>query len=365
MKKTILSNILFVALLGSIYTLTGCSSDDKDPFIEGNTTELKKDIAAGYDSIAEATLDKYKQASIDEFKAKLDLVSGVLEKGVVSEQEVINMAVHVDKAMTMFLNSKMVGIPEEFLLAGWGFDEGEGTSLIGQGERKLTAILKSGPNEIFKGTQGSPKFIDEGINGRAIYLNNGAHLAIEEYNPSDFLGKQLTIAVWLKPEVTKGGNYVASLNYWENWKFQIQEQGKAFFTVKTPAGHTDADNEKDMSVPIKSWTHVVIVLNLDASTLSFYVNGLLTKEWTSKEKPNLVGAQFAAYQSPLGGNLPLMIGTATTYAQAKAAWDWSGWDTPSSWDYFQGAMDEIKFYNTAITNGQVQWLYNNEAANLQ
>lgn len=367
MKNLKISNILLIAVFACIAIFASCSDDDnKETFVAGDTTQLKKDLAVAYDSLNLATPDKYTQQSVDEFKAKLDLISDVIAQGNVSEQEVINMNVHLSKAQTTFLNSKMSGIPAEFLIAGWGFDEGEAPSstLVSQGTRALVANLVAGPSQIFTtGTQ-LPQFINEGINGKAIYFDKGAHLEIRQYTPGDFLGKQLTIAVWLKPDVVKGGNYVASLNYWNNWKFQIQEQSKAFYTVATAAGTTDADNEKDLSVPKNTWTHVVVVLNLDESKLSFYVNGILTKEWTNKEKPGLVGSQKAPYQSPLGRMLPLMIGSSTTYEEAKAVWDWD-WESPTKWDYFQGAMDEIKFYNTAITSGQVKWLYNNEAALLE
>lgn len=367
MKKYKVSNLFTVAVFACVALFASCSDDDKEAFVPGDTTQLKKDLVVAYDSLNLATPDKYTQESVDDFKTKLDLISSIVDKGGVSEQEVINMNVHLDKSFTTFLNSRMYGIPAEFLIAGWGFDEGtSATSTIeSEGVNKLIATLKTGPTQIFGTNTQLPQFVDEGINGKAIYLDKGAHLEIDKYTPGDFLGKQLTIAVWLKPEVVKGGNYVASLNYWNNWKFQIQEQAKAFFTIGTTAGTTDADNEKDLSVPKNTWTHVVIVLNLDESTLSFYVNGLLTKEWTKKEKPALVGSQNAAYQSPLGVMLPLMIGASTTYEEAKVAWNWGGWDTPTGWDYFQGAMDEFKFYNTAISSGQVKWLYNKEAALLQ
>jgi len=43
-----------------------------------------------------------------------------------------------------------------------------------------------------------------------------------------------------------------------------------------------------------------------------------------------------------GKMLPLMIGLSTTYEQAltQSNWNWS--------DYFQGSMDELKFYNIAL-----------------
>lgn len=366
MKKNIFNKILPLFIMMAVYIFSSCSNDDDKTFIAGDVTALKKDLAISYDTLALAKSENYEQQDITEFKNKLDLISSVVEKGNVSEQEVINLTVHVDEALSRFLRSKMYGIPEEALIAGWNFDE-SANSLVGDGERKLIADLKAGPSQIFGTSAGFPKFVDEGINGKAIYLNNGAHLAINEFEPSDFLGKQLAIALWVKPDVIKGGNYIASLNYWNNWKFQIQEQGKTFFTLKTVSGISDSDNEKDLSVPKQTWTHIVLVLDLEnpTSALAFYVNGILTKAWKTEQKPSITGAQAPLYQSSLGTKLPLMIGTATIYDEAKAAWDWGGWDNPSSWDYFQGAMDEFKFYNAAITAGQVKWLYNKEAALLQ
>lgn len=366
MKKNKVLNILLLFTLSiSTALFVGCGSDNKEVFVEGDTTELKAEINAAYALIADANPAEYKPETVEKLQEKVDIINSVVNgTQPVSAQEVINMQIHLQQAVIGFLNDKMIGIPEENLLAGWSFDEGTGTTLTGEGTRGLVATLKPGPSEIFP-TATLPQFVDDGIN-KAILLKNGAHLEIEQYNPNDFLGKNLSIAVWVKTETVKGGNYIASLNYWNNWKFQIQEQAKALFTVKTQAGITDSDNERDLSVNKGAWHHVVVVLQLDSvQPLKFYVDGLLSKEWDNKAKPNLVGSQGAQYVSPLNIQLPLMIGAATTYAEAKAAWDWSGWDTPTSWDFFDGMMDEIKFYNTNLLSGQVQWLYNKEIQNLK
>lgn len=352
-----------ISLLLVLPLLVGCSSDDKDIFEAGDPTALKSELAVCYTLLAEATNTDYEQESIDNFKEKLDLIQSVVNQDVVSSQEVVNMTVHLGESKSLFLRSKLLGIPVEALIAGWSFDEGAGSSLVSDGMKKLTANLMSGPSEIFTTTE-MPEFVD-GVKGKAIHFKNGSHLEIPNYAPADFLGQQLSIAVWLKPDVTKGGNYVASLNYWENWKFQIQEQGKAFFTIQTTQGFTDADNEYDQSVAPGKWAHVVISLNLSTQKLSFYVNGRLTKEWTTTNKPNLLGGQMAPFASPLNKQLPLMIGAATTYEEAVASWDWSGWSTPESWNYFEGAMDEIKFYNIALVDGQVKALYNEEITSAQ
>jgi hypothetical protein len=41
---------------------------------------------------------------------------------------------------------------------------------------------------------------------------------------------------------------------------------------------------------------------------------------------------------------------------------WSDWFKPSvdAWDYFHGSMDQLKLFTVALTDGQVNKLYNDE-----
>jgi hypothetical protein len=56
-----------------------------------------------------------------------------------------------------------------------------------------------------------------------------------------------------------------------------------------------------------------------------------------------------------------MIGACTTYAEANATWtSWVWARTPANWDGFIGAMDELKVYNIALTDGQIAKLYKDE-----
>ena len=148
-KDKLLILLLSLCVVFSSPLFISCASDDKDTFVEGDTTELKKELNAAYDSIANASSADYKQETIDNFKKKVDLIQEVVDKGNVSLQEVTNMRVHLKEALERFLNDKMIGIPTEALIAGWNFDEGTGTSLVGDGFTALTAKLKSGPSEIF------------------------------------------------------------------------------------------------------------------------------------------------------------------------------------------------------------------------
>ena len=163
--------------------------------------------------------------------------------------------------------------------------------------------------------------------------------------------------LFVKPDLTRPGNYIISYNYWNSWKFQLQEQNKPFFTVHTNEdGWVDADNESDFSAPNETWTHLVVTLDLTAKKLVFYVNGALTKEWDNTTKPGLTGNAPWEYKN----TLPLLIGACTTYAEADAEWNWDWGRTPEGWDGFYGAIDELKVYNIALTDGQVAKLYKDE-----
>lgn len=355
MKKNNIFRISIAACFMALCLFQSCSSDDNNSFVAGDVTELQKNITIGYDSISVAKPENFQDVDINEFKKKLDIMTSVITKGEVSAQEVINMNVQFDQAFDKFLRSRMYGIPDSVLIAGFDFQKETNDIIESSGQGKLIATLNAGAAGVFGSKAGFPQFKSEGINGKSIYLNNGAYLAINQYNPNLFLGKQLSIAVWVKPDVIKSGNYIASLNDWNNWKFQLQDQAKAFFTVSTTAGITDSDNERDLTAPTKTWTHLVVVLDLGTSKpLKFYTNGVLTKQWETTQKPALSGTQSA-----LGAQVPLLIGAGVVY---EDSW---GEISPMSWNYFQGALDEIKFYNAAVTDGQVKWLYNKEAALLE
>jgi hypothetical protein len=361
MKRNIFPKICIALLLFAF--LFACSNDDdKEAFVAGDTTALSAELTACQEMLDTVTTADYTQASINTFKAKVDTIQSVIDEETVSAQEIINLTVHLSNAKTIFLNSKIEGISESALLAGWSFDEGEGTSLTADGTLGLVATLKSGPSEIFSSST-LPEFVDKGVD-KAMYFTNGAHLEVSDYKASGLLGKQLSIAVWLKPDGYKSNNYIASLNYWNNWKLQLQETGKPYFTIATASGITDADNETDLSVPSGSWKHLVVVLDLTSSEpLRFYINGVESKVWTSTAKPYLTGSQASEYSSSLGSQLPFMIGCATTYAEAST-WSWSGWETASTWYCYSGIMDEIKFYNIALSQGQITYLYSLESENL-
>lgn len=354
MKKNLFRNAIyaFISIFVLSTVLTSCDPEEVEP---ADTTALSVLIDSCQTLVDGASTDDYPQEAITAFSNVLTTAKSALTNTSISQSAVDNLVVQLREARTTFLAAAYDAIPASALLMGLSFDEGSGTQLTAEG-KGWTAVLNRGPVEIFGTATNLPSFVD-GKSGKAMYFNNGSHLQVSNYAASDLRGSQLSVAVWVKPDSTRAGNYILSYNYWNSWKFQLQEQNKPFFTIHTNAdGWVDADNQADFSAPNQAWTHLVVTLNMNTKVLTFYVNGVSTMEWNAESKPGLTGTGAWEYKN----TLPLMIGACTTYAEAKAEWNWSWSETPAAWDGFVGSMDELKLYNVALTEGQVAKLYNEE-----
>ena len=351
---------LAVAFITPVFT--SCSKDSDEEIVKNNAdvTELKAELAECKTLLGGATTDNYKQESIDAFKSVIDLVEAALVKDP-TQTVVNNLLTQLREARSTFEKSAFDAIPEENKLLSWDFNE-EGTTLASTGKLAWKAVLKAGPAELFGTDTNVPQFV-EGISGKALSFDKGAHLEVTDYTPSSLLGKELSISVWVKPSKTVAGNYILSLNYWNTFKLNLQEENKPFFTFASAGSPdpviSDCDNEMPQSVPNDKWSHVVIVLSYTTHKLDFYVNGELTKSWDATGKPGLASNGWATGWTPAGGGqLPLMIGACTTYAEASS-WEWFN-PSPEAWDCFHGAMDQLSIYNVALKQGQVSKLYNSE-----
>lgn len=354
--KTNLFKNAFIACASLVLitaAFSGCNSNN-NPVVVADQTKLTALVDSCNTLSASATSTDYPQAAITAFQTTLASVKTAAADKTITQTAVDNLVVQLRAAKVTFLAAAYGAIPTSALLMGMTFDETVAGNQFTTEGKPLTAVLKTGPAEIFGTATNLPSFVTGKV-GKAIYFSNGSHLEISNYTASDFEKQTLSIAAWVKPDSTRAGNYIISLNYWNTWKFQLQENNKPFFTVTTTVGGTDADNQTVNSAPNKAWTHLVASMNLTTGTLTFYVNGVSTMVWTSTTKPNLSGTV-----KPYATVLPLMIGACTTYAEANAVWTWSWPRTPAGWDGFIGAIDELKVYNIALTDGQVAKLYKDE-----
>lgn len=351
MKKFI--NFFLVAVLAtsSVSVFTSCSDDDddKEEVVELDRTALDAELTTCEQLANAASTEDYPESAITTFKELISAVKAA-SASAKNQSAIDNLLTQLTAGKNTFEASAYGAIPESALIAKWTFDT-EDANQVSEGSYQWTAVCKESPS-LFP-TKSSPTFV-AGISGKAVNLENGAHLVCSDFSEAAILPTNFTISVWVKLSRTYANNYIVSYNYWNTWKLQVQELNKPFFTFASDLGIADADNETDQSVKEGEWTMITTVLSYTDHTLSFYINGEPTKTWDAEGKPALGGSSWATYTSSVGA-LPLFIGLSTSVEEATAAWNWD-------WNYdslgaFYGAIDNLSFYNVALTAGQVKKLY--------
>lgn len=343
-----LRTLMFMLFVGSALILGSCKDDDDDNGGGADKTALNSLIEEADELAADASAVDYPQTAIDAFKTAIANVK-TASSGNRTQAEINNLVTQLNQAMDTF-DSKAYGFIDEALNlnAGWNFDEGTGTTATAFSTVKHVATFKSGSTVVFGSNGMSPTWVDGVKGGKAVYLNNGAHLETP-YNAA-FLPANLTISVWINPIELYENNWIVSQNFWQGYKLQTQSGGKPFFTYKkVDGGIIDADNETDNSVKVNVWNHIVVTLDGTTKLLRFYVNGTLTKEWTESTKT--IGPLTQTLTDP--GPQPFLIGVAQIDALLTT-------ETPATLGYFKGAIDELKIYNIALSEGQVSKLYTDE-----
>lgn len=339
---------MLMVLVSSAMILGSCSDDDDDSNGGVDKTALNALITDAEKLANEAKAVDYPQTAIDTYKAALQNVK-TASGGNRTQVEINNLVTQLNEAITTF-KAKAYGFIDEatVLFAGWHFNEGTGTTATAFSTVKHVATFKKGNATLFGANAMDPSWVD-GVDGKAIHLNNGAHLEVP-YTTA-FLPTNLTISVWIKPTVLYENNYIVSQNFWNGYKLQTQGGGKPFFTYKkADGGIIDADNETDNSIKANQWNHVVVTLNSTTKELIFFVNGTLTKTWTEANKT--IGPITQSLTNP--DPQPFLIGAAVTDALVGPT------DSPTTFGHFKGDIDELKLYNVALTEGQISKLYTDE-----
>jgi len=346
--------LLLILLVSSAMIFGSCKKDDK--IVEGDKTELNALIVEADATAAAATTTDYLQADIDAYKATLASVK-IAAASTLTQLKIDALVVQLTEANKTFASKKFGFIDETlYLNAGWHFDEGTGTTATAFSPVKHIGTFMAGNAGVFGAAAISPTWVEGVKGGKAVYLDNGAHLEVP-YTPA-FLPANLTISVWVKPTVLYENNYIVSQNFWNGYKLSTQSLGKPFFTYKKASGPIiDADNEMVNTISANAWNHIVITLDGTAKLLKFYVNNVLTKTWTAADKVDQggIGPITQTLVDPVAQ--PFLIGCVATDAQL-ATWTWT--ETPTTLGYFKGTIDELKIYNIALTAGQVSRLYTDE-----
>lgn len=163
---------------------------------------------------------------------------------------------------------------------------------------------------------------------------------------------QFSVSVWMRPDVltfpiTQGTGYV----HWmgkggpnqHEWTFRMynfvtsdDRSNRTSFYLFNPTALPDmptnlgAGSYVQEPVMIGQWIHYVAVVDYAADTITWFKNGV------QRDQDTFRGAPY--YVEPKNGTAPVRIGTR---------------DRGS---FFQGAIDDIRFYNRALTQTEIEQL---------
>jgi hypothetical protein len=180
----------------------------------------------------------------------------------------------------------------------------------------------------------------------AYYFNNGATVKVP-YN-SVFNAQTFTILLWLKRDGTNANNYMFSFDRWNGYKFQLQSGNLPFLTVNTSTGDHDQDDGGTAIDSAGVWRHVAV--SFTPGTEKFYIQGKLVSTETVTGTPLPISS---AINLAIGNELPKENYNLTNSSDPN--YFYGG-------DYFMGALDEVRFYNTVLTDAEILSIYTDESS---
>lgn len=209
----------------------------------------------------------------------------------------------------------------------------------------------SGPHALHGTVQGATLTNDRFGAANRAYAFNGtsAYIEIADHNAFSVpTTGALSISVWLRPDVLifpvdESSGYVhwlgKGVSGQHEWVFRMysadnteNRENRTSFYMFNLAGGLGAGSYVQEPVTTGAWIHYVAVVNMSADTITWYKNGV------QKDQDPFQNSQYNIV--PQNGTAPVRIGTRNFTS------------------YFQGAIDDIRFYNRVLTLSEIQQLYN-------
>lgn len=347
--RTITSISCFI-LAATVLFVTACSKDD-EPAPDYNSDKARlKQVIDSLTNVYNNTVEGNKpgQYAIGARRA-LDSVlslSNQVYGGQYTQQQVNNAVANLLTAGQIFSTKLLQEVSVANLMAFWKFN-GNANDSSGHGHHGSLSTGLVG-NSAATATDGGvlPQLTTDrfGRAGMAYDFNNGATVVVPysaELNPQN-----LSIGLWVKRRTTSAGNYLVSLNRWNGYKFQLQSNNFPFFTFQdSNNGYHDVDANPG-TVPQDVWTYVVVTYT--NGSMKFYVDGALVKTAAVSGTPITVSP---AVDLSIGNELPKSYYNLTSDSNPNYFW---------GANFFNGALDDVRLYNTALTDAEVLSIYTQE-----
>ncbi len=344
-----LKTALFFGLL-AIIAFAACKKSSSPPPVPVDKTALQDTVAASlviYNSTTEGTKPgQYEAGARAALKTAIDAANAILSNAASTQQEMTSAAANLHAAIVTYQTHYITEISAANLIGFWKFN-GNTKDSSGNGRDGVATT-----GHAFYGA-GTLTAADDrfGRAGMAYHFDKGANVEVPystALNP-----QQMSISLWSKKSsvvrTLNADTYtLTSLNRWNGYKLQYQSANKIFFTVKgvnlTDTAYYDRDDEVAV-LDNDVWYHVVVTFK--PGEMNFYLNGDLVKSYTNT--PNAAITLAAPVNFVIGQDLPTNK-YLTVDGDFQVAWG----------GFFTGDIDDVMFYNIALTGPQVKSINTNQ-----
>lgn len=284
---------------------------------------------------------KYAVGAKTDLKTAIDLATATKNANQYSQQQVDNATANLYRALAAFKSRYIQEVSAANLIAQWKFN-GNANDASGNKHNgtPMSGIIGPGTSPVDGATLPQP--VPDRFNqaNSAYDFENGAY--IEVPYTTDLNPKEFTISLWIKRHETYSDNYMFSLNTYNGFKFQLQGGNFLFLTIHADNGYHDVDSAPGV-IPQDVWTFASV--SYTNGTMKFYINDKLVKTVAVTGTPITLAKPV---NLAIGQQLP------------KGVWNFT--DTSSPFYYygpafFKGSMDDIRFYNRALTDAEVLSIY--------
>lgn len=158
---------------------------------------------------------------------------------------------------------------------------------------------------------------------------NGKGTEVTASNSSQLNSPQTSVSFWANPKTyaANGENFILSFGGWqERWKISLPTHGKPVWTTNHSGGISDMDSGDGNTLPLNTWTHVVMVH--DGANDVIYFNG-------NQVASKAVAGTLNNTTKPLG----------------------IGYNAVDGGNWFDGGLDEVQIYNNALSAAEIKALY--------
>lgn len=333
---------------------SGCDKDDEEECPTVDYTQIDQAITEAqqfHDAATEGlNPGEYVEGAKAELQNAIDLAKDVRNTECVTQQQLDAAVVALNNAVAAFEGQLITDVAPGALVAHWLFN-GDGADATGNGHDGTASA--GHPN--WGG--GMPELaVDRHGNADHCYkFVDGGNFVVPQ--DAAFIPGEMTISVWMNLYDTWAHSYFISNDIWNTWKFQVQDANKPFFTahiMKDDGSGEEAWIDKDSNagvLELDTWYHVV--LTFTSGKIIFYIDGVKVQEWDDFPTGSFIEPN-PDVDLCIGQALPTSVYTDIE-GDPYQYQEWLG--------FFKGYLDDFRFYNTILTEAQVQTLYQYENAN--